>query len=43
MMLFNRLWLGKTRTAVMAIFKLLKVKPDAKILIVVPTEVLQKQ
>ena len=43
MMLFNWLWLGKTRTAVMAIFRLLKVRPDAKILIVVPTEVLQKQ
>ena len=42
-MLFNWLWLGKTRTAIMAIFKFLKVKPNAKILIVVPTEVLQKQ
>lgn len=43
MMLFNWLWLGKTRTAVMAIMKVLKAKPDAKVLIVVPTDVLQKQ
>lgn len=34
---------GKTRTAVMAIMKVLKVKPDAKVLISVPTEFLQKQ
>lgn len=42
-MLFNWLWLGKTRTAVTAIMKVLKIKPDARVLIVVPTEVLQKQ
>lgn len=42
-MLFNWLRLGKTRTAVMAIMKVLKAKPDAKVLIVVPTDVLQKQ
>lgn len=42
-MLFNWLRLGKTRTAVMAIMKVLKAKLDAKVLIVVPTEVLQKQ
>lgn len=42
-MLFNWLRLGKTRTAVMAIMKVIKTKPDARVLIVVPTEVLQKQ
>ena len=42
-MLFNWLRLGKTRTAVMAIMKVIKAKPDAKVLIVVPTDVLQKQ
>lgn len=42
-MLFNWLRLDKTRTAVMVIMKVLKVKPDAKVLIVVPTDVLQKQ
>lgn len=42
-MLFNWLWLGKTRTAVTAIMRVLKIKPDARVLIVVPTEVLQKQ
>lgn len=42
-MLFNWLRLDKTRTAVMAIMKVLKAKPDAKVLIVVPTDVLQKQ
>lgn len=34
---------GKTRAAVMAIWKILKTKPDARILISVPTEILQKQ
>lgn len=34
---------GKTRVAIMAIAKVLKKKPDAKILIVVPTEVLKNQ
>lgn len=34
---------GKTRAAVMAIWKLLKTKPDARVLISVPTEILQKQ
>lgn len=34
---------GKTRAAVMAIWKILKAKPDARILISVPTEILQKQ
>lgn len=34
---------GKTWTAVMLILKIIKVKPDAHILISVPTDVLQKQ